>query len=66
MLIHNFIRRNQVYMDEFDNNNDAVNEVEAHDHVVEEEGGVDHALNEWRDQIANSMWLAHLAYQAGN
>lgn len=66
MLIHNFIRRNQVYLDDFDNNDDVVNEVEVHDNVVEEEGALGHALNAWRDQIANSMWLAYLAYQAGN
>ena len=66
MLIHNFIRRNQVYLDGFDNNDDVVNEVEVHDNVVEEEGALGHALNAWRDQIAYSMWLAYLAYQAGN
>ena len=55
-LIHNFIRRNQLYLDEFDREDEIALDVNDHDLVVEEVGLVGNALNQWRNGIANSMW----------
>ena len=66
VLIHNFFRRNQLYLDEFDREDEIVLDVHDHDPVVEEVGLVGNALNQWRNGIANSMWLAYQAHQAAN
>lgn len=65
-LIHNFIRRNQLYLDEFDNDDGIVLDVNDHDPVEEEVGLAGNALKQWRDGIAESMWLAYQAYQAAH
>lgn len=66
VLIHNFIRRNQLYLDEFDEEDEIVVEAQEHDPVVEEVGLVGNALNAWRDDIGNRMWLAYQAHQAAH
>jgi len=63
MMLHNFIRRHQLYYDEFDESGGADTEAEEHDgYDVDRddmEPGVNattaRELNEWRDSIANAM-----------
>ena len=66
VLIHNFIRRNQLYLDEFDRKDEIALDVNDYDLVVEKVGLVGNALNQWRNRIANSMRLAYQAHQAAN
>ena len=60
LVVHNCIRMNQLYEDEFD-----IVEIDADDHN-EDHDGVDEnnihanaALNQWRDSIATEMWDAY-------
>ena len=60
LFVHNFIRTNQLYEDEFD-----IVDIDADDHN-EDDDGVDEnnihasaALNQWRDSIATEMWDAY-------
>ena len=57
MMVHNFIRMNQLLDDEFDEWVD----VEVVQNEDEEELfiGNQNALNNWRDGIASSMWEAY-------
>ena len=59
--MHNFIRLNQLYEDEFDNV-----DIPVQDHNEEDDEGADEhnvhanaALNQWRDSIATEMWDAY-------
>lgn len=65
VLLHNFIRRNQMYEDDFYVDNDEIeNDIDPLDAPVELEGAAGQAVKVWRDGIADSMWLAYQAYQA--
>ena len=55
-----------MYLDEFDNDDGIVLDVNDHDPVEEEVGLAGNALKQWRDGIAESMWLAYQAYQAAH
>ena len=60
LLVHNFIRMNQLYEDEFDIVDvDAVDHNEDDDGVDENNVHVNAALNQWRDAIATEMWDAY-------
>jgi hypothetical protein len=64
-MIHNFIRKEQHYEDEYDNWS---REEEDHQDVVdaqeEEEENQDDAMLNLRDQIAEQMWVAYQQYIA--
>ena len=68
MMLHNFIRANQLYEDEFDAP-DALNQPGAavvdddheEDNEIEAPGNINH-LKEWRDDIANAMWNDYVIY----
>jgi hypothetical protein len=65
IMIHNFIRSNQLYDDEFDDYNPN-DEDHAADDMADIEGNLDapdmnvDALNAWRDGIAQQMWDDYL------
>ena len=62
LLVHNFVRMNQLYEDEFDNVDvpaDNQNEDDDTDGVDENNIYVNAALNQWRDGIATEMWDAY-------
>ena len=61
LLVHNFIRMNQLYEDEFDDVDiPADNQNEYDDDGVDENNiYVNAALNQWRDGIATEMWDAY-------
>lgn len=60
LFVHNFIRMNQLYEDEFD-----IDDIDADDHNEDDDGVDDNnihasaALNQWRDSIATEMWDAY-------
>jgi hypothetical protein len=65
-LIHNFIRRNQLYIpDDFDVEYDILFDDAVHP-VVDEEGPAHNAVRQWRDDICNRMWIAHQKFMAAN
>ena len=67
-LIHNFVRINQLYEDEF-YNVEVLNNLIAEDDENEDddEGGVNmQALKIWRNDIAQAMWAQYLLNLAQN
>jgi DDE superfamily endonuclease len=65
-LLHNFIRRNQLYEDDFFIGVDADIAAAVLDGVAELDDVGGPAIRQWRDGIANSMWLAYQAHLGGN
>jgi hypothetical protein len=68
-MLHNFIRRTQLYEDEFDkwdewgedaDDNDSDNDSDSDDEEDE------HIVNNWRDGIAQRMWNDYVAYCVAN
>jgi hypothetical protein len=68
VMIHNYIRRNQGYEDEYDNIDDDVGEVdnEGGAAVEEEEHHGPEGTSAWRDQIATEMWEQYQEYIINN
>ena len=64
-LLHTFIRRNQLYEDDFYDGNVDI-EVDNLDPVEEMDGHGGQVLKQWRDGIAADMWQAYQAHIAGN
>ena len=65
VLLHTFIRRNQLYEDDFYDGNVDI-EVDNLDPVEEMDGHGGQILKQWRDGIAADMWQAYQAHIAGN
>ena len=68
-LIHNFIRRNQLYEDDFYVDDDVVDANNDDDNLnpeVELAGPAGQVLKQWRVDIADRMWLAYNEYLARN
>lgn len=66
-LLHNFVRINQLYEDEFfavDENDEPDNAVDDDDIEVEVGGAEMNALKAWRDGIADAMWAQYQIHLA--
>ena len=65
-LLHNFVRINQLYEDEFyENGGDEANDIlEDENDDEEEDGPVMNALKAWRNGIADAMWEQYLLHLA--
>jgi hypothetical protein len=71
MILHNFIKSNQLYADPFDEQADAniagANEDIDENEILENEA-TNNDLKQWRDDIAEQMWVDYQSYilQQGN
>ena len=61
-MLHNFIRSNQDFQDEYDIPDDVDNNVEDDHDMVPEVLGNGNALKQWRDGIATAMWIDYQAH----
>jgi hypothetical protein len=62
MMLHNFIRVNQLYEDEFDqwddNENEIIDPIDVNVNEINPNENAVHLRN-WRDNIANEMWISY-------
>ena len=65
-LLHNFVRINQLYEDEFYDNggNEQNNIIDDENDVEEENGPAMDALKAWRNDIADAMWAQYQLHLA--
>lgn len=63
-LLHNFIRLNQLYEDDFFLDAAVVNNIQADNQADEENNANYNALKQWRNGIAASLWENYLVVMA--
>ena len=66
-ILHNFIRRTQLYVDDYYENGDEGSDSDTDGDEttpVEETEQNDLAASDWRDGIAQSMWESYVLYLA--
>jgi hypothetical protein len=64
MILHNFISEHQGYEDVFDNN--PVIQEDDFDSPITSTTSTSRATTQWRDKIANDMWLDYvISHQNG-